>query len=134
MTTLAGLGQSTIVGIGGDPLAGQLHTDVVRRFAGHPLTEGIILIGEIGGQSEENSADWIARNRLTREKPVVSFIAGATAPPGRCIEHAGAIVSGGKGTAEGKYEALQVAGVRISRHPGNIGKAIFEEIKKFGRV
>ena len=133
-TTLAGLGQSTVVGIGGDPFAGQLHTDVVKRFAADPHTEGIILIGEIGGTSEEDCAEWIAKNQLTKEKPVVAFIAGATAPPGKRMGHAGAIVSGGKGTAEGKYKALEAAGVRISRHPGNMGKFIFEEMKKMGRI
>lgn len=133
-TTNAGLGQSTVVGIGGDPFAGQLHVDVVKRFAQDPKTEGIILIGEIGGQSEEDAAEWIMKNKLTKEKPVTAFIAGATAPPGKRMGHAGAIVSGGKGTAEGKYEALQAAGVRIARHPGNMGKFIFEEMQKAGKA
>jgi len=131
--TLAGLGQSTVVGIGGDPFSGQLHTDVVKRFAADPHTEGIILIGEIGGTSEEDCAEWIAKHKLTSEKPIVSFIAGATAPPGKRMGHAGAIVSGGKGTAQGKYKALEEAGVRICRHPGLLGKAIFEEMKRMGK-
>jgi succinyl-CoA synthetase alpha subunit len=133
-TTLAGLGESTVVSISGDPFVGQLHTDVSKRFAADSKTEGIILIGEIGGQSEEDAADWIAKNKLTKENPIVAFIAGATSPPGRRMGHAGAIVSGGKGTAEGKYEAVATDGVRISRHPGTIGKFLFEEMKKVGRV
>ena len=133
-TTLAGLGQSTVVGIGGDPFAGQLHTDVVKRFAADKNTEGVILIGEIGGTSEEDAAEWIEKHKLTEEKPIVAFIAGATAPPGKRMGHAGAIVSGGKGTAEGKYKALTKAGVRISRHPGNMGKFIFEEMRRMGKI
>uniref|UniRef100_R4UMV9 Succinate--CoA ligase [ADP/GDP-forming] subunit alpha, mitochondrial n=1 Tax=Coptotermes formosanus TaxID=36987 RepID=R4UMV9_COPFO len=133
-TTSTGLGQSTVVGIGGDPFAGQLHVDVVKRFAADPRTQGIILIGEIGGTSEEDAAEWIHKNKLTKEKPVVAFIAGATAPPGRRMGHAGAIVSGGKGTAAGKNKALEAAGVRVATHPGKIGQFIFEEMQKLGRV
>lgn len=106
----------------------------MKRFAEDPLTEGIILIGEIVGQSEEDAAEWIAKEKLTKEKPVVTFVAGATAPPGKRMGHAGAIVSGDKGTAEGEYEALAAAGVRVARHPGNLGKSIFEEMKKMDRV
>ena len=133
-TTQSGLGQSTVVGIGGDPFAGQLHTDVIKRFAEDPHTEGIILIGEIGGTSEEDAAEYIAKTKLCKEKPIVAFIAGATAPPGKRMGHAGAIVSGGKGTAKGKNEALEAAGVRVATHPGTIGQYIFEEMRKMGRI
>ena len=112
--TTRGFGQSTCVGIGGDPVNGTNHTDVLKMFNDDPETEAIIMIGEIGGDAEEQAAAWAAANC---KKPIAAFIAGATAPPGRRMGHAGAIVSGGKGTAAGKIEALQAAGIAIAETP-----------------
>ena len=121
--TSRGVGQSTCVGIGGDPVNGTSHLDVIKLFMADPETTGIIMIGEIGGSAEEEAAEWIARNGT---KPVAGFIAGATAPPGRRMGHAGAIVSGGKGTAEAKISAFKAAGIGIAATPSDMADTLLK--------
>ena len=120
-TTRCGLGQSTCIGIGGDPIHGMSFIDCLRLFESDPESRGIVMVGEIGGSAEEDAAEYIVAEV---SKPVVAYIAGVTAPPGRRMGHAGAIISGGKGTAEAKYEALAAAGVHTVRSAAQIGAAI----------
>ena len=122
-TTLEELGQSTCVGIGGDPIQGLNFVDCLRLFEADPATRGIVMVGEIGGQAEEDAAAYI-KNHVT--KPVVAYIAGVTAPKGKRMGHAGAVIAGGKGTAEGKYRALEAAGAHIVRSPADIGARMRE--------
>jgi succinyl-CoA synthetase alpha subunit len=124
--TKLGLGQTTCIGIGGDPLIGTSFIDALALFAGDPQTEAVVMIGEIGGNAEEDAAAWI-RQHFT--KPVVGFIAGQTAPPGRRMGHAGAIIAGGKGTAKEKMDALTAAGVRVVKSPADIGAAVKELLR-----
>ncbi len=126
-TTAAGLGQSTCVGIGGDPVKGTDFIEVLEMFLADPETQSIVMIGEIGGQSEIDAAEFLARAKSP--KPVVGFIAGATAPPGRRMGHAGAVISGGKDTAEAKFEAMRQAGVHVAESPAALGSTMVKALR-----
>jgi succinyl-CoA synthetase alpha subunit len=126
-TTTLGLGQSTCVGIGGDPIAGTSFIDVLQMFEADDQTDAVIMVGEIGGTAEEEAAQYV---KAHMSKPVVAYIAGVTAPPGKRMGHAGAIISGGQGTAEGKFAALEAANIRTVKAPTEIGQAIAEVLAK----
>jgi succinyl-CoA synthetase alpha subunit len=121
--TLAGLGQSTCIGIGGDQIPGTNFIDLLKMFKDDDETQGVVMVGEIGGTAEEEAAEWIKQNF---NKPVVAFIAGRTAPPGKRMGHAGAIISGGQGTAESKMEALRAAGIYVAEDLGTLGQTVKE--------